>query len=191
MVSPGLPNQGKLKENTWRQRTSWRTFRAAKACAVKRRLWKGNYRNTNVSSSFFLPAANCCAGSAPLGLTRLSGPAPLCFCKKNYASVQTKQEREEQKRKTKPVLVVQCWNRKKNEKKKEISNEEPKESAGGKNLQVTTGSMNSARKDLSSSCFIAHFVSERPERACQGCRWRFSATAWSWGKSGIFLWVTG
>lgn len=126
---------------------------------------KRNNRNTNTSSASFYH----CTKSAPLGLTGTCGSAPLCFCKKNYASVPTKQEREEQNRKTKPVLDVQCTKREK-KKNKEIPNEETKESAGGKNLQKTTGNINSARKNLSSSCFIAYFVSERAGRACQGCR---------------------
>lgn len=141
---------------------------------------------THLPASFYH-----CTGSAPLGLTRLCGSAPLCFWKKKHASLPTKQEREEQNRETKPVLDVQCTKREKKEKNKEISNEETKESAGEKKLQKTTGNINSARKDLSSSCFIAYFVSERAERACQGCRWRFTVTTWSRGKSGIFLWVTG
>lgn len=66
-----------------------------------------------------------------------------------------------------PVLDVQYRKMEKKEEKKGISNEEPKESAGGKNLQTTTDNMNSARKDFSSSCFIAYFVSER---ACPGFR---------------------
>lgn len=49
--------------------------------------------------------------------------------KKNYASAHTKQEREQQERKTKLVLLdVQC----REEKKKEIPNKEQGESAGGK-----------------------------------------------------------
>lgn len=40
VVSLGLPKQEKLEENMWRQRTFWRTFRAAKASAVKGRLWQ-------------------------------------------------------------------------------------------------------------------------------------------------------
>lgn len=110
-----------------------------------------------MSLSFFLPAADPRHGvsSTSTDLAPWSYPTSTCG-KKNYASAQTKQEREQKEMKTKPLLLyVQC----REIKKKEISNKELGKSAGGKNLQTITGNLSSARRDLQQQLLYCLFYS--------------------------------
>lgn len=76
MVSLGHPKQGKLEENMLGTENILKSILKQQRLVQSRECYGNrNDKTTNTSFSFFLSAANHCSGSAPLGLTRLCGPA--------------------------------------------------------------------------------------------------------------------